>query len=202
PGVSLPAPITLASTLPDPIDLALLAVPTQHLRTTLRTLPVRPAPLVVCAKGVETGTLRLPLEIVAELRPTTPAAILTGPNFAHEIAAGLPAASVIAAADTALRASIAAALGTPSFRLYGNDDPIGAQVGGAAKNVIAIAAGAVIGAGLGENARAALITRGLAELARLAVALGGRAETVMGLSRLGDLLRTCTGPASRNFSLG
>jgi glycerol-3-phosphate dehydrogenase (NAD(P)+) len=90
----------------------------------------------------------------------------------------------------------------PSFRLYGNDDPVGAQVGGAAKNVIAIAAGAVIGAGLGENARAALITRGLAELARLAVALGGRSETVMGLSGLGDLLLTCTGPASRNFSLG
>ena len=93
-------------------------------------------------------------------------------------------------------------LGTPAFRLYGNDDPIGAQVGGAAKNVIAIAAGAVIGAGLGENARAALITRGLAELSRLAVALGGRAETVMGLSGLGDLLLTCTGPSSRNFSLG
>ena len=93
-------------------------------------------------------------------------------------------------------------LATPAFRLYGNDDPIGAQVGGAAKNVIAIAAGAVIGAGLGENARAALITRGLAELSRLAVALGGRAETVMGLSGLGDLLLTCTGPASRNYSLG
>ncbi len=93
-------------------------------------------------------------------------------------------------------------LSTPSFRLYGNDDPVGAQVGGAAKNVVAIAAGAVIGAGLGENARAALITRGLAELARLAVALGGRRETVMGLSGLGDLLLTCTGPASRNYSLG
>ena len=102
----------------------------------------------------------------------------------------------------ALREAVAALLGTPSFRLYGNDDPVGAQVGGAAKNVIAIAAGAVIGAGLGENARAALITRGLAELARLAVALGGQAETVMGLSGLGDLLLTCTGPASRNFSLG
>jgi glycerol-3-phosphate dehydrogenase (NAD(P)+) len=109
---------------------------------------------------------------------------------------------VIAAGDGELREAIAAALGTPSFRLYGNDDTIGAQVGGAAKNVIAIAAGAVIGAGLGENARAALITRGLAELSRLAVALGGRAETVMGLSGLGDLLLTCTGSASRNYSLG
>jgi glycerol-3-phosphate dehydrogenase (NAD(P)+) len=158
--------------------------------------------LVVCAKGVEQATLRLPLEIVAEMHPGTPAAVLTGPNFAHEIAAGLPAAAVIAATDAALRETVAAALGTPSFRLYGNDDPIGAQVGGAAKNVIAVAAGAVIGAGLGENARAALITRGLAELARLAVALGGRAETVMGLSGLGDLLLTCTGAASRNYSLG
>ena len=138
----------------------------------------------------------------ADVRPGTPSAILTGPNFAHEIAAGLPAAAAVAASDAGLRTSIAALLGTPSFRLYGNDDPIGAQVGGAAKNVIAIAAGAVIGAGLGENARAALITRGLAELSRLAVALGGRAETMMGLSGLGDLLLTCTGPASRNYSLG
>ena len=104
--------------------------------------------------------------------------------------------------EAALRERVIAALSTPTFRLYGNDDPVGAQVGGAAKNVIAIAAGTVIGAGLGENARAALITRGLAELARLVVALGGRAETVMGLSGLGDLLLTCTGPASRNFSLG
>ncbi len=114
----------------------------------------------------------------------------------------MPAAAVVAASDAGLRGSIAALLGTPNFRLYGNDDPIGAQVGGAAKNVIAIAAGAVIGAGLGENARAALITRGLAELSRLAVALGGHAETMMGLSGLGDLLLTCTGPASRNYSLG
>jgi glycerol-3-phosphate dehydrogenase (NAD(P)+) len=97
---------------------------------------------------------------------------------------------------------VAAALGTPAFRIYGNDDPVGAEVGGAAKNVVAIAAGAVIGAGLGENARAALVTRGLAELARLAVALGGRAETVAGLSGLGDLMLTCTGAASRNYSLG
>ena len=159
-------------------------------------------PLVLCAKGVEQTTLRLPLEIASDVRPGTPSAILTGPNFAHEIAAGLPAAAVVAASDTGLREAIAALVGTPSFRLYGNDDPIGAQVGGAAKNVVAIAAGAVIGAGLGENARAALITRGLVELSRLAMALGGKPETVMGLSGLGDLLLTCTGPTSRNYSLG
>jgi glycerol-3-phosphate dehydrogenase (NAD(P)+) len=180
----------------------LLAVPMQHLRGILRRLPQGLAPLVVCAKGVETGTHRLPLELVAELHPATPSVILTGPNFAHEIAAGLPAASVVAGTDPTLRAKIINTLATPAFRLYGNDDPVGAQVGGAAKNVIAIAAGAVIGAGLGENARAALITRGLAELSRLAVALGGRAETVSGLSGLGDLLLTCTGASSRNYSLG
>jgi glycerol-3-phosphate dehydrogenase (NAD(P)+) len=202
PGVRLPEPIQVTSVPPESADLALLAAPTQHLRSVLGLLAPGLAPLVACAKGVERTTLRLPLEIVAELRPGAPAAVLTGPNFAHEVAAGLPAAAVVAAADAGLREAVAAALGTPSFRLYGNDDPTGAQVGGAAKNVIAIAAGAVIGAGLGENARAALITRGLAELSRMAVALGGRAETVMGLSGLGDLLLTCTGAASRNYSLG
>jgi glycerol-3-phosphate dehydrogenase (NAD(P)+) len=202
PGHRLPDAVRIVDALPPSADAVLLVVPMQHLRSVLSLLSLPAAPLVVCIKGVETGTLSLPLEVVAELRPGSPAAVLTGPNFAHEIAAGLPAASVIAAADASLRDTVIALLGTPSFRLYGNDDPIGAQVGGAAKNVIAIAAGAVTGAGLGENARAALITRGLAELARLAVALGGRAETIMGLSGLGDLLLTCTGPASRNYSLG
>jgi glycerol-3-phosphate dehydrogenase (NAD(P)+) len=146
--------------------------------------------------------LCLPLEIVAECLPGTPSVVLTGPNFAAEVAAGQPAAAVVAGLDPAARAEVVRLLSTPSFRLYGNDDAIGAQIGGAAKNVIAIAAGAVIGAGLGENARAALITRGLAELSRLVVAMGGRPKTVMGLSGLGDLLLTCTGPSSRNFSLG
>jgi glycerol-3-phosphate dehydrogenase (NAD(P)+) len=180
----------------------LLAVPLQHLRGVLVRLPQNTPPLVVCAKGVETGTNLLPLEVAAELHSAAPAVVLTGPNFAHEIAAGLPAASVVACTDALLRAEIIALLATPAFRLYGNDDPVGAQVGGAAKNVVAIAAGAVIGAGLGENARAALITRGLAELSRLAVALGGRSDTVSGLSGLGDLLLTCTGASSRNYSLG
>lgn len=200
PGISLPNEIVVTATLPVETEAALLTVPMQFVRTMLPRLPW--APLVICAKGMETGTSRLPLEIAAELRPDLAGAVLTGPNFAHEIAAGLPAASVVAAADPELRETVARLLGTAAFRLYGNDDPTGAQVGGAAKNVIAIAAGAVIGAGLGENARAALITRGLAELGRLAVAMGGRAETVMGLSGLGDLLLTCTGPASRNYSLG
>jgi len=169
PNHRLPDAVRVVDALPAVADAVLLVVPMQHLRGVLASLPAPAAPHVVCIKGVEAGTLRLPLEVVAELRAVRPAAVLTGPNFAHEIAAGLPAASVIAATDAALRDRIIALLGTAAFRLYGNDDPIGAQVGGAAKNVIAIAAGAVTGAGLGENARAALITRGLAELSRLAL---------------------------------
>jgi glycerol-3-phosphate dehydrogenase (NAD(P)+) len=196
----LPDGVRVTGDLPQ-APLVLLAVPLQHMRAVAALLPPG-GPLVVCAKGMEAGTLRLPLEVLAEVQPGRPAAALTGPNFAIEIAAGLPAATVAAAVEAPVREAVAAALGTPSFRIYGNDDPVGAQVGGAAKNVVAIAAGAVIGAGLGENARAALVTRGLAELAGLAVALGGRAETVAGLSGLGDLMLTCAGITSRNFSLG
>ncbi len=180
----------------------LLVVPVQHMRAVVARLPPLRAPLVACSKGMEAASLRLPLEIVAAHRPGAPAAILSGPNFAHEVARGLPAAAVIAAEDAGMREHVASLLATPSFRLYGSADPLGAQLGGAAKNVIAIAAGVVSGAGLGENARAALVTRGLAELGRLAHALGARTETVMGLSGLGDLLLTCTGESSRNFSLG
>lgn len=198
----VPPGVPVTSDLPGPgYDAILLAVPVQHLRAVAERF--RPsAPVVVCAKGIERGTLLLPLEIVEDLHPGTPGAVLSGPNFAGEIAAGLPAASVVATTDPALRSRLMHLLATTSFRLYGNDDPVGAQLGGAAKNVIAIAAGAVIGAGLGENARAALITRGLAELSRFVLALGGRAETVAGLSGLGDLLLTCTGASSRNFRCG
>jgi glycerol-3-phosphate dehydrogenase (NAD(P)+) len=205
PGVTLPPDVQVtadgAAALSD-AELVLVAVPAQHLRATLGLLPPLQCPLVACAKGVERGTLCLPLEILAELCPGASLAVLSGPNFAHEVARGLPAAAVLASSDAALRNDAAGLLGTPGFRLYGGDDPVGVQVGGAAKNVIAIAAGAVIGAGLGENARAALVTRGLAELSRLATALGGRAETAAGLSGLGDLLLTTTGPSSRNTSLG
>ena len=180
-------------------DAVLLAVPTQHLRAVLPRLPPGLAPLLVCAKGVE--------------RDAAPAAgnhrgLRPGPRPCSPARTSRTRSPPACPPPPWLRPATPACAGRSppcwhtSFRLYGNDDPIGAQVGGAAKNVIAIAAGAVIGAGLGENARAALITRGLAELARLAVALGGRAETVMGLSGLGDLLLTCTGPSSRNFSLG
>lgn len=196
PGLLFPPALSVMSDIPE-ADILLLAVPMQHLRAILPALPPGAA-LVLCCKGLEQGTLLLPPEIVA---PRS-CAMLTGPNFAHEIAAGLPAAAVLATPDADLRAGLIKALHTPTFRLYGSADITGAALGGAAKNVIAIAAGVVMGAGLGENARAALITRGLAEIARLAEAMGGKAETISGLSGLGDLLLTCTGTSSRNYSLG
>ena len=200
PGIALPSALTIAGGQPGQADAIVIAVPTQHLRATLE--PGFTAPLLICCKGLEQNTGLLPLEIAAETLPKHPAAILTGPNFAREIAIGLPAASVIASHDPTIRRLFATLLATPTLRLYGNDDPLGAQLGGAAKNVIAIAAGAVIGAGLGENARAALVTRGLAEIARLVTALGGKPETIAGLSGMGDLVLTCTGPGSRNFAYG
>ena len=205
PGVALPAGITITADAAEALTgaaLILLVVPAQALRPVLQTLPALPAPVLICAKGVEAGSLMLPLEILAATHPGVTSGVLSGPNFAHEIARSLPAAAVVASHDAGLRALGVARLGSAGFRLYGGDDPVGAEIGGAAKNVIAIAAGAVMGAGLGENARAALITRGLAEIARLALALGGRADTVAGLSGLGDLLLTATGPGSRNTSLG
>jgi glycerol-3-phosphate dehydrogenase (NAD(P)+) len=205
PGVRLSPAIEVTADAAAALEGALfvlVVVPAQHVRAVLSAIPDTGAPLVVCAKGVESGTLRLPLEVLEEVRPGRAAAVLSGPNFAHEVAKGLPAAAVVASRDAPLRNLAAELLGTAGFRLYGGDDPVGVQVGGAAKNVISIAAGAVIGAGLGENARAALVTRGLAELSRLTVALGGRAETAAGLSGLGDLLLTTTGPGSRNTSLG
>ncbi len=202
PGIRLPEAIAVTSDLPAASGAILLVVPVQHLRATVVRLPACSTPILVCAKGVEAGSHRFPLEILDQVQPGRPCAVLSGPNFAAEIARLLPAAAVIAATDPALRTHLTGLLATPQFRLYGNDDPIGVQAGGAAKNVIAIAAGAVIGAGLGENARAALITRGVAELSRLILALGGRGETAMGLSGLGDLLLTCTGASSRNYSLG
>jgi len=200
PGVVLPDAIRVTAAMPD-AETVLLVVPVQHLRSLAARLPAQ-GTLVVCAKGVERGTHKLPLEILAEFWPGRAMAVLSGPNFAHEVAAGLPAAATIAATAPGLSDHLAQVIGTPGFRVYASRDPMGVQVAGAAKNVIAIAAGCVIGAGLGENARAALVSRGLAEITRLTVALGGKAETTAGLSGLGDLMLTCAGPASRNYSLG
>ncbi|HQT62997.1 MAG: glycerol-3-phosphate dehydrogenase [Acidocella sp. 20-57-95] len=201
PGVVLPDSLRVSYEFPD-AQILLVCVPMQHLRGTLLALPQKRAVLVLCCKGLEQNSLLLPPELVESVLPGQQVAMLTGPNFADEIAAGLPAASVLAATDAMLRADLMAALRSDTLRLYGSADVLGAALGGAAKNVVAIASGVVMGAGLGENARAALITRGIAEIARLAVALGGKAETVSGLSGLGDLLLTCTGTSSRNYSLG
>ncbi len=186
-------------------EAVLLAVPAQALGAIAAAIaPLWPGqtPAVLCAKGIDAETLRLPHETLRALLPSVPLAVLTGPNFAHEIAVGLPAAAVLAAPDDAVREHLATLLAMPRLRLYPSPDLVGAALGGAAKNVIAIAAGVVEGLGLGENARAALITRGVAELTRLVFAEGGRAETAAGLSGLGDLVLTCTGGASRNHSLG
>jgi len=159
-------------------------------------------PVVICAKGIEIKTGALLTEVVAEVLPQAPRAVLSGPTFAAEVARGLPTAVTLACADAALGARLVAALGSRALRPYLADDPVGAEIGGAVKNVLAIACGIVIGRGLGENARAAIVTRGLAEMMRLAEAKGGRAATLMGLSGLGDLTLTCTSAQSRNFSLG
>jgi glycerol-3-phosphate dehydrogenase (NAD(P)+) len=187
-------------------EIILVAVPTQHLPETLQSLkhdlPAN-APIVICAKGIhlETHAL-LPNAIVQIFSPTNPRAILSGPNLAMEIAEGLPAAATIAAEDERLAKSLAEQLRAPSFRPYASTDVTGVALAGALKNVIALAAGMVMGAGLGENARAAIVTRGVAEIARLGMKMGARAETFMGLAGIGDIMLTCHASASRNFSCG
>jgi glycerol-3-phosphate dehydrogenase (NAD(P)+) len=159
-------------------------------------------PVVICTKGIEEVSGALLSEVVAATLPHAPLAVMSGPTFAGEVARGLPTAVTLAAAEAALGARLIAALGTRSFRPYLSDDLIGAEIGGAVKNVLAIACGIVIGRKLGDNARAALITRGLAEMVRLALAKGARAESLMGLSGLGDLVLSCTGLHARSLSLG
>jgi glycerol-3-phosphate dehydrogenase (NAD(P)+) len=186
-------------------DAILLAAPAQHMRRTLGPLAgqISPAtPLVVCAKGIEQQTGALMSEAVEALFPDNPVMILSGPTFAAEVAAGLPTAVTLAGDDVAAAQALADRLSSDRFRPYSGDDVIGAQIGGAIKNVLAIACGIAEGRGFGDNAHAALITRGLAELTRLCVVKGGRAETMMGLSGLGDLVLTCTSVQSRNYSLG
>jgi glycerol-3-phosphate dehydrogenase (NAD(P)+) len=159
-------------------------------------------PLVLCAKGIERDTGKLLSEIATEILPRNPIAALSGPSFATDVAAGLPTAVTVAAADEARAARLAALLSSPAFRCYSSADLIGVEVGGALKNVLAIAAGAVSGAGLGASAQAALVTRGFVELRRVGAAFGAEPETLMGLSGLGDLILTCGSAQSRNFSYG
>ncbi|MFT8551686.1 MAG: NAD(P)H-dependent glycerol-3-phosphate dehydrogenase [Acetobacter okinawensis] len=202
PEYPLPAGVQVCATLPCVAPACvLLAVPTQHLASVLPILPAG-VPAILCCKGIERQTLAFPLDILARERSDVLGAVLCGPNFAREIAAGLPAAAVLAAPDPARAQALSHLLSTPLFRLYASTDCAGVQLGAAAKNVIAVASGVTIGAGLGENARAALITRGLAEITRLATALGGQPATLAGLAGLGDLLLTCTGASSRNYQMG
>lgn len=184
---------------------ALFVVPAQAMRETVRALSPRlaaEAPLVICAKGIERASGRFLSDVVAELRPAAPVAVLSGPSFASDVARGLPTAVTLACTDQDLASELAAALSGPSFRVYHATDLRGVEIGGAAKNVLAIACGAVAGKGLGESAKAALIARGFAELLRFARAYGGDAETLMGLSGLGDLVLTCSSAHSRNFAFG
>ena len=208
PGVELDKEIAATHELGEAVAKAetiLLAVPAQNLRALcgkLSEAKTGRAPLVICAKGVEQQTGMLPSEVVEECLPGRKLAVLSGPSFASEVARGLPTAVALAAAEVATGEALAKALGGKAFRTYRSDDLIGAEVGGAVKNVIAIACGIAMGLRLGDNARAALITRGLAEIARLNTALGGKPETLMGLAGLGDLMLTCSSMTSRNYSLG
>jgi glycerol-3-phosphate dehydrogenase (NAD(P)+) len=186
-------------------DLLLAVVPAQHLRATLTAIAPHlrdGQPVVLCAKGVEQHTLMLMSQVLDQVAPHACPAVLSGPSFAGEVARGLPTAVTLACPNAELGKTLAETLATPTFRPYWSSDIIGAEAGGAVKNVLAIACGIVEGRGLGRSAHAALVTRGFAELTRLAVALGGEASTVAGLCGLGDLVLTCSSAQSRNMSVG
>lgn len=186
-------------------EAVLVAVPTQHLRATLQMAHPHLGSdclLVLCCKGIELDSGLLPQQVLAETLGDQPVATLSGPTFAKDVAAGLPAAATLASKDREATQALGEALSGGSFRPYFSSDVIGVELGGALKNVVAIACGVVEGLGLGESAKAALMTRGLAEMARLAAALGAERETLMGLSGIGDLALTCSSPTSRNFSFG
>jgi len=206
PGVAIPKDLDVTGELSEAAkaDALLLAVPAQVLHGFAGILKPHLAqhqPVVICAKGIEKDSGKLVTEVAAETLPGAPLAILSGPSFARDVARGLPTAVTIAARN-GLAEQLQTALGSATFRPYASDDVTGVALGGAAKNVYAIACGVVEGMGLGENARAALLARSFAELARLGESLGARRETLMGLSGLGDLVLTATSPSSRNFSFG
>ena len=183
-------------------DLIFVVTPAQFMRGVLAGLADATAPLVLCSKGIEAGSLKLLHRVAREAVPGAPVAVMSGPTFAHEVAAGKPTAVTLACEDAGLAERLAARIVRPALRPYASTDVVGAEIGGAVKNVLAIACGVVEGAGLGQNARAALIARGFAEMTRFGLARGGRAETLAGLSGLGDLVLTCSSTSSRNFSLG
>ncbi|HWQ87251.1 NAD(P)H-dependent glycerol-3-phosphate dehydrogenase [Brevundimonas sp.] len=207
PGITLDDRVSVTADLADlaACDVILAVPPAQHMRSTLTAFAAHHragVPMILCSKGIERGSLKLMTEVLAETLPDAPAAVLSGPSFAGEVARGLPSAVTLACADETLGEELMWTLSAPGFRPYLASDLIGAEVGGAIKNVLAIACGMSEGRGLGRSAHAALITRGFAEMTRMGVALGGKAETVAGLCGLGDLVLTCSSPQSRNMSLG
>lgn len=202
PGVRFPDSLSVSRTPPAHGEIALLAVPTQTLGAFLSEVQPSAQTLVSCAKGIDRASGLGPASLIEKAAPGAVIAQLTGPSFAVDLAAGLPTALTIACIDDAVGADLQRRLSTPTMRLYRTTDVVGAELGGALKNVIAIAAGAVIGAGLGDPARAALIARGFAEMTRIAAAAGAREETLTGLSGLGDLVLTCGSEKSRNFRFG
>ena len=183
-------------------DAWLVVTPAQHMRAVLGRSPCPKMPLILCSKGIEDASGKLLHDVAHDVCPTSPVAVLSGPTFAHEVAAGLPTAVTLACADKILGEALRARINLTSFRTYLTDDVAGAEAGGAVKNVLAIACGVAEGRGLGQNARSALIARGFAEMTRFGMAMGGRRETLAGLSGLGDLVLTCSSTSSRNFSLG
>jgi glycerol-3-phosphate dehydrogenase (NAD(P)+) len=204
PGIALD-PAIRATTDLDRIgdcDAWLVVTPAQHMRSVLEQAPRCDVPRVLCSKGIEEHRGELLHKVAAEACPGAPVAVLSGPTFAHEVARGLPTAVTLAGEDPEIADRIRRRLAQPAFRIYLSDDVAGAEIGGAVKNVLAIACGVVEGRGLGQNARAALIARGFAEMTRFGVALGARRETLAGLSGLGDLVLTCSSTSSRNYSLG
>lgn len=207
PGIALHRRIRPTSDLKalSSASAVLLVTPSQTTRemaTSLAAVLKPETPLVLCAKGIERDTTSFLSAVVEDVRPHAPVAVLSGPSFAKDVARGLPTAVTLACSDAALAADLATALSGPALRIYHGSDVRGVEIGGAAKNVLAIACGAVAGRGLGESAKAALIARGFAELLRFARAYGGEAETLMGLSGLGDLVLTCSSAQSRNFTFG
>jgi glycerol-3-phosphate dehydrogenase (NAD(P)+) len=204
PGVPLSPAIRASSNLGDldRCDAWLVVTPAQHMRAVLAQAPAPARPLVLCSKGIEERTGELLHKVAAEACPGAPVAVLSGPTFAHEVARGLPTAVTLAAGDSALADRLRDEIAQPTFRIYLSGDVAGAEIGGAVKNVLAIACGVVEGKGLGQNARAALIGRGFAEMTRFGLAFGARRETLAGLSGLGDLVLTCSSTSSRNYALG
>jgi glycerol-3-phosphate dehydrogenase (NAD(P)+) len=203
-GMDLDPSIRATTDLADLADLPMLLVvtPAQHMRRVLASLPEGPGDLVLCCKGIEEASGELMVDAARAAAPGRPLAVLSGPTFAHEVARGQPTAVTLACEDRAQWDRIAPLIWRPAFRPYFSTDIIGAEIGGAVKNVLAIACGVVEGLGLGQNARAALIARGFAEMTRFGLACGAQAETLSGLSGLGDLVLTCSSMSSRNFSLG